>query len=106
MFDTWKERLSTRLHAFSNSSNVTRSVAGAAGVAGVAGGAMDRLRTPPAVALCARPLRAPAYVSIRQRQHTSAYVSIRQHTSAYVSILQRLHLRGAMEAARREVRVN
>jgi hypothetical protein len=29
-----------------------------------------------------------AYVSIRQRQHTSAHVSIRQHTSAYVSIRQ------------------
>ncbi len=77
--------------------------AGLACVACVAGVAVE---PPPAVALCARPLRAPAYVSIRQRQHTSAYVSIRQHTSAYVSIRQRLHLRGAMEAARREVRVN
>ena len=59
-------------------------------------------------------MRMTAYVSIRQhttayvsiRQHTSAYVIIRQHTSAYVSIRERLYLRGAMEAARREVRMN
>jgi hypothetical protein len=50
-----------------------RPNAGLAGVAGVAGGAVRRQRTPPAVALCARPPRAPAYVSMRQ--HMSAYVS-------------------------------
>ena len=71
-----------------------------------------RQRTPPAVALCARPLPAPARrhggrtTQDAHDQHTSAYVSIRQHTSAYVSIRQRLYLRGAMEAARCEVRVN
>ena len=30
-------------------------------------------------------------LTLRRRQHTSAYVSIRQHTSTYVSIRQRIH---------------